>query len=270
MSASAFLVEHAALDADRPEWGGVADLPWDHEVFGFASGDWRVDHAALRQADVTALEAAIERWARGAGAEIVATTLAASASVAIAIVQQLGFRYVETSLRVVLPRPHDAGRGSIGVRRATAADRSGLVAIAGSAFRVGRYHADARFPRDLADARYRRWVERALDGADPSDRVYAIGPEGAPRGFLHARLDGDVADLRLAAVDASTAGLDGYALFAGGLAALRGDGAARATARISAQNVGVMNLYAGLGFRFSDPEVVLHWHGPRLRAAEPA
>ena len=46
-------------------------------------------------------------------------------------------------------------------------------------------------------------------------------------------------------------------------------GYTRAKARISAANTAVVNIYAALGFQFTKPEVVLHWHSPGARHLQP-
>jgi len=55
---------------------------------------------------------------------------------------------------------------------------------------------------------------------------------------------------------------DDHPLFRGALRELASRGASQATARISATNTAVLNIYASLGFRFHEPELVFHWHAP--------
>ena len=149
------------------------------------------------------------------------------------------------------------------MRRAVPEDSERLLSIAGSAFDTGRYHADARLPRLLADARYRFWLANALTRPGAGTRVFAIGEPGRPIGFFHVEVNGDAADLRLGAVDArANPGVAGYALYSGVLFALAAAGVRRVEARCAATNTAVVNLYAALGFRFSSPEIVMHWHSP--------
>jgi hypothetical protein len=51
-------------------------------------------------------------------------------------------------------------------------------------------------------------------------------------------------------------------LFAGTLDALEAEGVRLVTAKISAANTGVMNIYAHLGFLASAPEFTYHWRQP--------
>jgi hypothetical protein len=94
--------------------------------------------------------------------------------------------------------------------------------------------------------------------------VYLIGDENTD-GFFHVTIEDSIADLRLAAIDVAaqrtTLGVD---LYAGTLCQLQRDGVRQAVSKISAANTSVMNVYAMLGFRFSLPETVFHWHAARL------
>jgi hypothetical protein len=133
--------------------------------------------------------------------------------------------------------------------------------IALSAFRSGRYHADARFPRGLADVRYMHWIARALSGENPADRVYVAHRLGAVSGFFHVALRGETADLRLAALEPGVqGGTLGFSMYLDVLNMLKSVGVRRATAKLSAGNTAVLNLYSALGFHFSSPEMTLHWH----------
>src|SRR5262249_50341045 len=102
----------------------------------------------------------------------------------------------------------------------------------------------------------------ALTEPHPGTLILVVGPEGAPGGFLHAEIDKDMADIRLAAVERGAAGIAGPELFRGALHDLASRGAMQATARFSAANSAVLNIYASLGFRFDEPENVFHWHRP--------
>ncbi|HWB96909.1 MAG TPA: GNAT family N-acetyltransferase, partial [Bryobacteraceae bacterium] len=57
-------------------------------------------------------------------------------------------------------------------------------------------------------------------------------------------------------------GIYGAQLIAESLKVAKAAGARQVFVRISAANLPALNLYAGLGFRFSEPEAVFHWHAP--------
>jgi RimJ/RimL family protein N-acetyltransferase len=170
---------------------------------------------------------------------------------------------VDFNFEVVLSRVRTAKIPRFSCRAAEPDDFDGIYRIAGEAFQFGRYHTDPRFPRELADRRYVHWMRSALAVRPPSQEVFTVGPLGKPIGFLHAAFENDVADIRLAAVDPENdLGVAGLALYEGALRLLHERGCTRAKARISAANTAVVNVYAGLGFQFTKPEVVLHWHSP--------
>jgi hypothetical protein len=265
--ASFALDEYKPLCAEDPSLGRVAVLPWDRDIFGFAVADYRPPPAAQLGRNIEAAVKAIAAWAKDYGAELISSSVAADDGRLMSLMGPLGFRFVDYSLTVganlqrkTLPEIR------LGVRQALPDDWDDVERIAESAFDHGRYHADPCFPRAMADLRYRRWMEKALRGEDAAVRVYVIGSPGAVRGFFHVELKGGVADLRLGAVDrADETGLAGFYLYAGTLSALKKAGVKKATAKISAGNTAVMNIYAALGFTFSHPEAVLHWHAPGSR-----
>ena len=272
-----FRADYVPLDTEAPGWGTVALLPWDAEVFGFPVGDFRPGRAEQIGARWPALAERLARWARQQQAEIVSCRIPAADPTLTGLLEACGFRFVEASLRATLSPllPDRLPASRVSVRPAVPEDRGRLLSIAESAFDSGRYHADARLPRSLADARYRFWLENALGRPGPGTRVFALGEAGKPAGFFHVEVEAEAADLRLGAVDpGGHSGIAGFALYAGVLRVLAGEGVRRASARLTATNTAAVNLYAALGFRFGEPEVVLHWHSPfathLLPAEEPA
>ena len=260
-----FGADYVPLDAEAPAWGTVALLPWDAEVFGFPVGEFRPGGAEKIGAKWPALCERLARWARQQQVEIVCCRIPASDNPLSGLLEACGFRFVEASLRATLSplSPERLPEARVGVRPALPEDRSRLLAIAESAFDSGRYHADARLPRALANARYRFWLENALTRPGPGTRVFALGEPGRPAGFFHVEVEAGAADLRLGAVDpAGNSGIAGFALYAGVVRLLAAEGVRRASARLTATNTAVVNLYAALGFRFAEPEIVRHWHSP--------
>lgn len=260
-----FRADYAPLATEAPGWGTVALLPWDAEVFGFPVGDFRPGSAEEIGARWPALCDRLARWATDLQVEIVGCRIPAADAVRSGLLEAGGFRFVEASLQATLSplSPERLPETRVSVRAAVAEDRSRLLAIAESAFDSGRYHADARLPRALADARYRFWLENALARPGPGTRVFVLGEPGRPAGFFHVEVEAGAADLRLAAVDpAGNAGIAGFALYAGVLRLLAAEGVRRASARLTATNTAVINLYAALGCRFAEPEIVRHWHSP--------
>lgn len=258
-----FKADYQPLSADRPERGTLAVLPWDGAIFTFAVADFRPGPAETLLQDAAAIRNQLSARADASGVNLIACRVGGDDTAAASAVQALGFRFVETSLCVTRIRRY-AGTlppARVATRAPEPADRDALLHIAETAFHHGRYHADGRFPQQLAHKRYRWWLQNALDRPSPGTQVYVIGQAGKPIGFLHVEVTGTDADLRLGGVDPdANPGFAGYQLYLGVLHALEGRGVQRVVAQVSATNVAVLNVYASLGFRFSTPELVFHWH----------
>jgi hypothetical protein len=179
-----------------------------------------------------------------------------------ALLLQGGFVYVDFALLATLPKLEPASLRKTGftLRQAEPTDHGAIYKICENAFHFGRYHTDPHFPRELANRRYVQWVRRALGGSDPGDVVFVLGRPGKVIGFMHVALNESNADLRLGAVAPGSS--LGFWLYNETLRAVHALGAKSVSTGISAVNVRVMQIYSALGFRFSRPEVILHWHSP--------
>jgi GNAT superfamily N-acetyltransferase len=176
---------------------------------------------------------------------------------------EMDFQFVDFGLRASLNGLQTARlpETRISLRRAQREDWAAIESIASQSFHHGRYHADPIFPRELAHLRYRHWIRRALAAEDSPDRVYALGELGSVNGFYHVTVEGTTSDLRLAALSPELQGtMLGFDLYASMLRLLKSSGVRQVLTNISAANTGVMNIYSMLGFRFSEPEAIYHWH----------
>jgi hypothetical protein len=259
-----FELSFQPLEDGAPGWGRIAILPWDTDIFGFPVAAWTPADPVGLAPSLPAFRARLEAWAAAHRVELVACTVAADDRAWRALLPEAGFSCVDQTFRIMLRvQAFSAPPPATPVRLAAAADGPSIEEIAAHAFRHGRYHADPRFPRELADRRYRRWVRTACRSADPLDRVYVLGAPGTVKGFFQLRLDQDRAEVGIIAV---TKGLQGSRagpeLLIGTQLALKAEGVRWLTAKISAANAAVVDLVARLGYRFRQPEAVFHWHAP--------
>ena len=257
------------LVPEIPEMGSIALLPWDEETFGFKVASYKVSSRDVACQDIVRLKTVLLDWMVINEVELLDCSVPADAFEWIARLGAMGFAFVDLSLLAFARELDRLPEPSVEVRLALDEDRDVLVRIAGQAFKFGRYHADPRFPKHLADERYRQWIIRGLKAqkVNPNELVLVTGEPGRPTGFIHAKIDQGVADLRLAAVDplASFMGALGPGLFAATLTELRDRGARRFKTRPLAANTLMLSLYSMLGFHFREPEVVLHLHSPRAK-----
>lgn len=258
---SQFRLEYEPVDPGSPDLGRAAVVPWDSAYFGFNVGTYVPAVPTHPPAHCDVLAAKLRGWMRHRDVELLACTISSESKFWVSWLCSAGFAFVDLSLLAYARRLTSLPPPRISVRLAEEQDEAGLVRIAGTAFSYGRYHADARFPRILADSRYQHWIRNAMAGRTEHEFVLVSGVPGAPTGFVHAVIRDQVADLRLAAVDPTqNAGLLGTSLFTSALHSLVGYGARRAQARVSATNIPILNLYCSLGFAFVQPESIFHLH----------
>jgi hypothetical protein len=252
------------LEDGTPGWGRVAILPWDTEIFGFPVAAWQPGDPAAIAADPEAFRKGFRGWASTHGIELVACTVVADDRAWQAILPEVGFAFVEQTVRIRLRlQAFDAPPPATPVRLATPEDGPSLEEIAGNAFRHGRYHADPRFPRELADHRYQYWVRSTFRSTDPRDRVYVLGRPGTVKGFFQLQLNEDRAETGIMAVSKALQGSPaGPELVIGTQLALKSEGVRWITSKVSAANVALLNLVTSLGYRLRQPEATYHWHAP--------
>ena len=240
-------------------------VPWDAEIFGFPVAVYRTGAEHL---DAAAQKEFIERfqfWMRQNRISLCGCTIPAKEPYSVwkYHLGEAGFHVVDFGLQATLNglQASFLPEARSELRAAVPDDHNAIETIAAESFRSGRYHADPLFRRELADKRYGSWVRNALAARNRVDRVYVMGEPGTIQGFYHITVEGTVADLRLAAVAPALKGtLLGFDLYASALHLLRGLGVQRIVTNISATNTAVMNVYATLGFSFSEPEMIFHWH----------
>ena len=266
LSADRFAVHYEPLAGDGRDSGRIALLRWDSDIFGFAVADYEPPRSELLP---DRLGENLAAWQEKNAVALVSCRVEAVDSERAETLSTAGFRFVELQLRATLPRLRGATLRAprVTVRAPVPEDHAPLAEIAGTAFQFGRYHADPRFPRSLADRRYRIWVEGALADRSEETRIFVVGPPGDPVGFLHVAVQKRAADLRLAGVDTANAGIAGPELFLGALGQLAAEGVERVTARLSAANTSALNLYSSMSFRFHEPQFVLHRGEPPAAAA---
>jgi len=261
----AFRAEYGYLSAASPEWGKIALLPWDEEIFGFPVADFQLGSTPPQVQDLPSFAKALEDFSARTKAQLVSTHVKGEDMLTIARLVKAGFSPVEFSLVATLGNLESAKLPTrkVALRKALPEDHSSLCEIAGTAFHFGRYHTDPQFPRDLANARYVHWIRNALSGSSPDNHVFVLGPSGVVVGFMDVVVCDGRADFRLAAIDpgkSSSSPGAGFLLYAESIRAVLELGARSAITKIASANTPVLNIYSMLGFRFSKPEVVLHWH----------
>ncbi len=230
-------------------------VPWDSATLGRPVAQITQIEARVGAADEFER---FERWRDDQSVDIVSCRLPASALRESMFLEARGFRFVELVLRYRSPVLGPVALTTAGpqVSKALIGDLAAIGEIAASSFRDDRYHLDPRLSPAFAGERYRRWVLSIFEY--PSQCLYKATLGSRIVGFLIAESEGSPWHLAGVASDAQGKGV-GEQIFRAFLQCSRTLGAERAEGVISARNIRVLNLFAKIGCRFSEPQITLHW-----------
>jgi L-amino acid N-acyltransferase YncA len=250
------------VSKDNPAFGQIALIPWDIETFGFAVADYKFDFSQNLLSKSALIAEKIQLWAKNNNIELVGTTADAADYSKISFIQSLGFRYIDTtiSLRYKNVQKLEFPLSDFEVLPADKAALEGVVEICSSSFSSGRYYADPRFPKHLADKRYQDWVTRAFS-QESTQELFVTKVNDEVCGFMVLEARGTEGWLHLAAVLPKWQGKHiGLAVYAASMIYLQKKGVDLVHAKVSASNAPVFNLHTRLGARVYNSEILFHWH----------
>lgn len=168
-----------------------------------------------------------------------------------ALLHEHGFYYCDTLLEAHCPSGHFIDHPHEHASISRDIDMPHALRIAMEAFSHGRFHRDFNLPVERANKRYALWLE----DLQREGQVYGLMFEGRQAGFMACK----GAHLALHAIDIQHRG-QGIAkyLWSAACRELFSQGHGELSSSVSAGNVTVVNLYAGLGFRFRSPRDIYH------------
>lgn len=214
----------------------IKSTPWDTAAFGMPT--WELTEYSER---------ALQQAAQTVGH----FTLKVDPLADKRLLHEYGYYYCDT-----LIEPHcNASRlravQHAGATISKAVDIEQALAICHGAFAHGRFHRDFNLPKAAADLRDDNWLKQLLE----EHQVYGLYWQGALAGFLaHS---GNNLVLHALAEKYRGKGWSKY-----WWSALCGEllttGHHEVKSSISAANLAVFNLYASLGFTFSNPQDIYH------------
>lgn len=239
------------------EWG---ETPWDTAVYGdpvlqITRIEVRGNNAAW---DLTAFELARD----AAGSGLTSCRLPHNHLRESMLLETHGFRFIEMlylpELSQLATRP-TFDDGSLKISRATQSDITRVAQIAGTAFRNERFHVDPRLSCELSDQRYQNWACNSF--SHPSQCLFVLRDGPLLIGFFVTEdLPDGTCYWHLNAVAAEFQGMGyGRRAWLAMIHHARTNGSQQVRTSVAARNYRVINLYAGLGFRFSSPLMTFHW-----------
>lgn len=161
-----------------------------------------------------------------------------------------GFYYCDTLIEPYvtheryLPQPH----ADITMAPAEAQD---ILPMCDRNFLFGRFHRDFNLDAQLADARYRQWLEQLLDRHE----VFSFHFKGVAIGFAAAKENALVLHAMAREFQGKGLARHCWTLICDHLFA---QGHREITSSVSAANLAVINLYTSLGFRFRNAKEIYH------------
>ena len=263
---TSFTLERLQLATPRLTMA-YARVPWDSAAFGFGVGQILALQVIDPAADCAEAFASFERWRDAEAIELVSCRLHHLQLHESMLLESRGFRFIEL---VYHPRfdtvaSFDGVDEGIHVSAASEADLPVLEGIARSAFSTGRYELDHRLPATAGRERYASWVRSSL--ADSTQRVLKAEENGAIVGFFIVETRPDRGcrwHLTAIANEHQGRGV-GKRVWRAMLGLHRAEGITVVDTVVSAHNLAVLNLYAGLGFRLREAEMTFHWLRDRDR-----
>ena len=237
----------------------VSIVPWDSSALGFPVAE--IDAIELAPGvDPAPTLARLVSWLDQRRVRLVSARLESLRLRESMLLEELGFRFVEMvyspvlePLSLAMPVDDD-----VVIALPSEFDLGALRAVASSVFTTGRHVLDPRLDAPAGHERYRSWLEGALDDGRQEVLKATIGDEIVGF-FVIERAPDDSVYWHLTAMarEAQGRGL-GKKVWRSMIARHRGDGIRRIATTISAHNTPVINLYAGLGFRFTAPRSTFH------------
>ena len=251
---------------DRIESGGLKlafeMVPWDTAACGFPVAQL-TGISVTGDPQPTAAKGwrAFESWRDRMGAGLVSCRLPENQLRESIWLEGAGFRFVEMVMQpeTLLARTPGIEDPGLEISAAGPGDLDGIGRIAEQAFVTDRFSLDFRLPPGVSGRRYRQWVESVPSHA--TQRLLKVEENGCLIGFFVVEpLANGTCLWHLTAVapDYQHQGY-GKRIWRAMLARHSREGMDRVLTTIAVRNAPVVNLYAGLGFRFHPPQMTLHW-----------
>lgn len=214
----------------------IKPTPWDTATFGMPT--WE-----LTEYSETALRQAVQTVGHH--------TLKVDPLADKRLLHEYGFYYCDT---LIEPHCNAARLRASRCDEATISrevDAGQVLAICHGAFTHGRFHRDFNLTKAAADLRYDNWLKQLLDAR----QVYGLYWQKALAGFIG--YSGNQLVLHALTTKYHGKGLSKY-WWSAVCGELLATGHQEVVSSISTANLAALNMYASLGFSFSNPRDVYH------------
>lgn len=175
-----------------------------------------------------------------------------------------GFYCAETSIDIEIKNIHKMNiegkfKSDLIIEPPNDDDYHTIKKIAENDFYYGRFHEDINFEIDKVRAKYSSWIDDMKDG---QEQFLVYKREGKVISFLAYKIIDDIVDLILAG-SAKGNGAVSYYFWASFMRYFKEIGFKKFFTNISATNIGILNLYMALGFKFTQTKLGFHKYNVR-------
>lgn len=238
-------------------------VPWDSDTFN-------LNVAIINQFELGTCDQTIESffndlimWLNSNNIGLISCRLTSIELSKSFLLEKFGFNYIETVLhpyiRCLQNHKLNYEKNDLVAGKICEEDLDLVLEIASNSFGNERIHIDPRLNSDLADRRYKNWVETSFH--NPNHDVYALKNQNLDIvSFFVCESSENNVYWHLNAISPKFVG-KGYGLssWLKMLHMHKNDGVHQVSTTIAALNFKVLNLYSKLNFRFSSPEMTFHW-----------
>ena len=256
-----FELSYNLLSVSKPELGKVAIMPWDSEIFKFKVAQYELGDIDCIILNKDHCKMALKEWSSENMIKLIGCNINSNPVQSVTLLQELNFYFVDSILnirlnnfnKIEIPKPR------FKVRLIQNKDNCKVKKIAETSFKHGKYFADSRFPKNLAELRNKQWIKNAIESDSKKNKIYILENKGDIIGFFHVLCDNSTGDLRLAAIEPEYRhGILGYHLFLSVFHELRENGIKKLKGKISSSNLSVLNIYLSFGFICNSHELMFH------------
>lgn len=239
-------------------------ISWDSELLGCPVAEiisMRADGLAESQNEFDRFQ----DWLQENGYGMVSCRLPHQKLIESALLEKNRFRFVEMVLHPELGNLQkiDVNAHGIEIGLAGPEDVPAIAVIAETAFEFERFHIDPFLNVEIANARYKRWVESSA--GSKTQILLKARLNGRIIGFFLVEYENRQVYWHLTAITPELKGRGlGVRVWKAMMRQHQKDGMHSILTTISARNVPVLNLYSKLNFRFQPPEMTFHWVNQKL------
>ena len=237
-------------------------VSWDTKVFAFPVASINLINIRERN-EANKIFDTFTSWTKNQKVKLISCRLPHENILATMFLERHGFHFMEMVLHPTLSivRSEIERANTLCVEKVLKHEVAIIADMAERAFSFERYHVDPRIDSKAANIRYGCWIKNTIF-SDKQTLVKISENHNIIGFFVIEEMPNNKVYWHLTALNPDYIGKGlGTDVWNAMIIYCEELGAKHIMTTISARNTPVLNLYSKLGFRFSPPEITLHWFG---------